>query len=445
MKKVRFTAVLAMVLCVVMALGVAPSRIYANDPLIESIEIQVWQDTRYVSSWGFNALLYNGNNRVANQEILSSSARFSQWQLDALRISDISNLDVMIATDYDTILTTVPLQNFVQFDSGWFFYTLSGTSDPNASPARSFNPTQPLDTLHVNLLTLRRSYFHEDMGGGFLGYSPYPVNGIVGALYHNNIRIGVGTSSSEPYHVGITFRDLGLSDAELENLEVRIIDWGARGYVSNQSTKSTLYSNSTATAQRSLRWYVFQKSEATPPPQHTSAPTTPQPSAWATEQVSVAISANLVPTALQSNYTQPATRAEFAALAVALYETVTGTTITGRASFNDTTDINVQKAGYLGIVQGVGNGNFAPNDTLTREQAAVMLARLADIIGQPLAPSTPTFADNVQVSSWATDAVGQMQASGIMGGIGGNQFAPGGDYTREQSIVTILRLFEILN
>jgi len=169
------------------------------------------------------------------------------------------------------------------------------------------------------------------------------------------------------------------------------------------------------------------------------------PSAWAVEFVNQAVALGLVPQNLQSSYIQPTTRAEFAALAVALYETATGNTIAGRVAFNDTDDVNVQKAGYLGVVTGVGEGNFNPNGQLTREQAAVMLARLASAIGQPLPQSAPTFADNSQISSWAFDAVGQAQAAGIMGGVGDNQFAPSGDYTREQSIVTILRLFELLN
>ena len=36
-----------------------------------------------------------------------------------------------------------------------------------------------------------------------------------------------------------------------------------------------------------------------------------------------------------------------------------------------------------------------------------------------------------------------MQAAEIMGGTGDNMFSPLGDYTREASIVTILRLFDI--
>ena len=181
------------------------------------------------------------------------------------------------------------------------------------------------------------------------------------------------------------------------------------------------------------------------PPTSTQAPNLATASSWAHNGITQAFTYGLIPANLQTNFTSNATRAEFSALAVALYETATGREITGRMQFNDTNDINVQKMGYLGVVTGVGGGNFAPNNGITREQAAVMIARLAYAIGQPLLSSAPTFADNNLVSSWAVDAVGQMQATGIMGGVGNNQFAPRGDYTREQSIITMLRLFEILN
>ena len=171
-------------------------------------------------------------------------------------------------------------------------------------------------------------------------------------------------------------------------------------------------------------------------------PGTDAPSSWAAEQVNQAISAGIVPDSLQSQYTQTTTRAQFCALAVELYETVKGAEITERTTFTDTTDVNVQKMGALGIVTGVGGGKFNPDGTLTREQAATMLSRLAEAVGKPLPAQAPTFADNASVSSWAFDAVGQMQASGIMGGVGSNTFAPQGSYSREQSIITMLRLYE---
>jgi hypothetical protein len=169
------------------------------------------------------------------------------------------------------------------------------------------------------------------------------------------------------------------------------------------------------------------------------------PSSWAAEPVNAAIKAGLVPQSLQSKYTQPATRAEYCALAVALYEKATGKAITERKTFDDTTDVNVEKAAAIGVVNGVGENKFDPDANLTREQAAVMLARLADAVGKPLTKKAATFADNAKISSWALAQVGQVQAAGIMSGIEDNKFAPKGPYTREQSIITMSRLWNYAN
>lgn len=171
-------------------------------------------------------------------------------------------------------------------------------------------------------------------------------------------------------------------------------------------------------------------------------PSGDQPSSWAAEQVNAAIAAGLVPEALQAGYTSTATRAQFCALAVELYETVTGSEIAERAEFTDTSDVNVQKMAGIGVINGVGNGQFNPSGQLTREQAATILVRLADAMGQPLPEGTASFADNASIASWAIDAVGRAQAGGLMGGIGNNQFSPQGAYTVEQSIMTAFRLYE---
>ena len=179
----------------------------------------------------------------------------------------------------------------------------------------------------------------------------------------------------------------------------------------------------------------------TPP----TAPNINTASTWAHDSINQAVNLGLIPANLLTNFTANATRAEFAAFAVALYETVTGREITERATFNDTDDINVQKMGGLGVVTGVGNDNFNPNGTITRQEAAVMLSRLIAQIDQPLPIVNPTFADNADIADWAMQAVGQIQAAGIMGGVGDNQFNPLGQFTREQSIITMLRLFGEFN
>lgn len=168
-----------------------------------------------------------------------------------------------------------------------------------------------------------------------------------------------------------------------------------------------------------------------------------KPSSWAEEQVNSAIAANFVPSSLQGYYTQATTRAEFCALNVALYESIKGE-ITGRATFNDTSDVNVEKLASIGVVNGVGNGAFAPKNNLTREQAATLVSRLADAIGSPLPKQETTFSDRNSILPYALEAVGQMQAAGIMGGIGNNTFAPQNPYTREQSIVMVMRMHDYL-
>ncbi len=164
------------------------------------------------------------------------------------------------------------------------------------------------------------------------------------------------------------------------------------------------------------------------------------PSTWARDSVQHAIDSNFVPKTLQRGYRRPITRAEFCKLATAFYENLKKTTITQRATFKDTTDVNVPKMAGLGVVSGVSQDNFAPNNILTREEAATILVRLANVINVPLQNGTANFSDNSNIANWAKSAVGTMQHSGIMGGTENNKFSPKTSYTREQSIVTIMKL-----
>jgi len=168
-----------------------------------------------------------------------------------------------------------------------------------------------------------------------------------------------------------------------------------------------------------------------------------QPSGWAQGYVNEAISHGLVPQHLQTRFTSPVTRAEFAALGVALYQSTTGREITGRVTFTDTNDVNVQMMAYVGVVRGVGGDRFNPDGLITRQESAAMLSRLISVTGTALPVISPTFADNDAISNWAMGYVGQVRVLGIMGGVGGNRFDPQGRYTIEQSIVTMLRVFQM--
>jgi len=174
-----------------------------------------------------------------------------------------------------------------------------------------------------------------------------------------------------------------------------------------------------------------------------------EPSDWAQAHVAAAVDGGLVPDRLQSAYTKATTRTEFCALAVRLYETYTGEAITAHEAeslgFDDTEDVDVLKMASIGVVAGIGDGKFAPEALLTREQAATLLGNLANALGQPLPAEAVVFADSRLISDWAVPSVGAVRAAGIMNGVGSDMFAPRDSYTREQSMATMLFLFSRLD
>jgi uncharacterized repeat protein (TIGR02543 family) len=86
-------------------------------------------------------------------------------------------------------------------------------------------------------------------------------------------------------------------------------------------------------------------------------------------------------------------------------------------------------AAEKGIVKGFGNGLFGPNDYVTREQIALMITRFAAARDYALPSNAEPvkFADSDKVSSYAREAVEQVQKAGIVNGRtaeGGTVFAP---------------------
>ena len=95
----------------------------------------------------------------------------------------------------------------------------------------------------------------------------------------------------------------------------------------------------------------------------------------------------------------------------------------------------------LGIVNGMGDDKFDPLSEITREQAATMLCRTAEVLGFNTQNEQDAPAD---VSDWAKAGVGFVMEKGIMNGTG-DGFEPRGTYTKEQAIATFVRMHEKLN
>jgi len=98
-----------------------------------------------------------------------------------------------------------------------------------------------------------------------------------------------------------------------------------------------------------------------------------------------------------------------------------------------------------GLINGTGNGRFSPNDLITREQAATLLMRIYRYLGGEESGSVKAsepFADESQIAAWAKEAVQEAKAYSIMNGVSGNRFDPRGTYSKEQTIVTLYRLYK---
>ena len=87
-----------------------------------------------------------------------------------------------------------------------------------------------------------------------------------------------------------------------------------------------------------------------------------------------------------------------------------------------------------GIVYGIGDGTFAPDQSITREEMAVILERYAKATSYniPVSREASIYADKENIGSGYREAVTAMQQSGIMMGIDGNKFGPKGTATRAE-------------
>lgn len=106
----------------------------------------------------------------------------------------------------------------------------------------------------------------------------------------------------------------------------------------------------------------------------------------------------------------------------------------------------INKLSELGIIQGMGDGMFNPNDILTREQAIVMIVRTIEKITEgPIDISTEilTFQDD-DISEWAKDSIVKAKKLGITNGSSENMFNPKSEIIFEQLLVMIDRMISIL-
>ena len=89
----------------------------------------------------------------------------------------------------------------------------------------------------------------------------------------------------------------------------------------------------------------------------------------------------------------------------------------------------------------MGDGSFAPDNPVTRQDAAVMIARLCEKKGIALSGKGAT-ADSDKIASYALESVEKLVGAGIISGFEDGSFRPAENLTRAQAAKLICVLLE---
>ena len=101
---------------------------------------------------------------------------------------------------------------------------------------------------------------------------------------------------------------------------------------------------------------------------------------------------------------------------------------------NHTNKAAIEALASRGIINGMGQGTFMPNKTMTRAEFAAIVTRALGLT----AKDTKVFSD-VPSSKWYAGYIGTANSSGIVNGVGNGKFNPEGTITRQEAAAMVAR------
>lgn len=174
---------------------------------------------------------------------------------------------------------------------------------------------------------------------------------------------------------------------------------------------------------------------------------------WAKDSVNN-MGSRMIVTGVAGNKFEPnrgTTRAEFAAIIVRALGLKPGT---GTVNFKDVRVSDwyfesIQTAVSVGLIKGYSEETFAPNDTITLEQAMTMIARAMEITGLDAELANDeggslleAYSDRAGVSAYAKDSIAKCIKTGVASGRENNTLAPKAYVTRVEVAVMAERLLQ---
>ena len=165
---------------------------------------------------------------------------------------------------------------------------------------------------------------------------------------------------------------------------------------------------------------------------------------WASEAVTFAAARELFSGTSETTFSPDETMSR-AMLATVLYRLEGQPEQTAASAYSDVSSDawyadSVAWAVENGIASGYGDGQFGPNDSVTREQFVVMLWRY---VGSPKASRRDLeFADADRVSDYAQEALCWAVENGVLNGNDSGQLVPGGTATRAEAAQMLKNFME---
>ena len=137
----------------------------------------------------------------------------------------------------------------------------------------------------------------------------------------------------------------------------------------------------------------------------------------------------------------PVSRAEFAKM----MNSALGNTGTASSNFKDVPTFewfynDVNKAVGATYVDGYGDGTFLPNKAISRQEAAVMIARIVPSYG--VSSNLNTYKDGSKTADWATEYMKKIVGKGYLGAYDDGLLHPDDNLTRAQTAKIICAILD---
>lgn len=169
---------------------------------------------------------------------------------------------------------------------------------------------------------------------------------------------------------------------------------------------------------------------------------------WAVDSMEYAYEEGLITEAELQKATSPMSREEFCGVIMHFLQAVTGIerTATQASPFSDCDDPMVIAAYEAGIIGGVEPGRFAPDQTLTREQMAIMIARTLKVCSFDLMEGAKEhpFTDTKTLYDSSNDYIDELYGVGIISGYDDGTFGPFRKMTVQEAVISFVRAYRFI-